>query len=345
MFKEAAQFCDVRQELTPDERETKEKFWEDTNAQILLRSLARLRKGHEEVDKLDIVDDLKDVAGGQLPMPKTALDVLLQKFCDKTLISKVKVNKVECMWYCIPKIERLVPFMNQDMGGLPDTEEEENDDVDDDGDCDSALSGVGKEIESSTVFLVENTVIGAKTKTLSTDSSKESSVLPVPISIDSTKQPSQRKAHSNENAVSSQIGKDCPTLTSKHLTNVDDVPWGTTTSAGTCKEQPEKRRRVYYTDKDDTAYKIAKRFEVDVDQIIRDNKRRKKYEKISKHAGFEINSPIVLPMKCNNDGNSFLGSSESPIEILESSDERSVSSVSMSFGSNSTCWKEKREGH
>ena len=331
IFKEVVQFCDVRQELTPDERETKEKFWNDNNAQILLRSLARLRKVHELVCRDDIDDDLDDAVGGELP--KTTLADLLQKFCDKSLISKKKGTNEAGMWqYCIPKIECLVPFMNPGMGDMPDTEEEESDDFSDDVDCESAPSGFGKQIESA-VLSEENAVIGAKA-----DSSKESSEMPVPISID-TKRPSQKKAHSHEKAISLQKGENCPTETSEHLTNVDDVPLGTYSKRGTIEPQPHKRRLIYYTDKGDTAYKIARKYKVDVNQIIRDNRRRKKFNNISKHASFLLNSPIVLPM--NNDSNSFLGSIVSPIEILESSDESSVSSVSMSFGSNSTCQKKK----
>ena len=52
--------------MTPDELEMKEKLWNDSDAQRLLRSLARLRRGSEQVCKADINDDLQDADDYQM---------------------------------------------------------------------------------------------------------------------------------------------------------------------------------------------------------------------------------------------------------------------------------------
>jgi LysM repeat protein len=311
----------VRLELTPDELEMKEKFWNDLDAQMMLRSLVRLRKGHEQVDKNDIDDDIKDAEGIQ--MPRNVLDSLVQKLCDKCLISKDKdIN--DKMTYCIPSIDRLVPFMNAQMGELPFSEEENDDDEEDEDDNDESKeysSGLNKSKRASYVSSdsknERNNHLPRKiyetdrtTRNALPEPSDETSVSSISMSFSSnngTGQPLLRRdAARSSRKVSSKKRKgeiicienssNQMTLSSEPLTDVDDVPWGKATSPGTLTEQPEKKRRVYYTEQGDTPNKIAKKYQVDVEQIIRDNKRRENFENISKCSTFIVNSPIVLPM-------------------------------------------------
>ena len=117
-------------ELSAHDEQTKEKFWEHADAQKLLRSLARLRKGNLRVDRDDITDDLEEAASSKIQ--KTKLTALLRKFCDEGLISK---DSVEKGMYLVPLIERLVLFMNPEEGEVPgpdDIVEEEDDDYADD---------------------------------------------------------------------------------------------------------------------------------------------------------------------------------------------------------------------
>ena len=315
--------------MTPDELEMKEKLWNDSDAQRLLRSLARLRRGSEQVCKADINDDLQDADDYQ--MTKKVLDVLVQAFCDKCLISKDKVNSEKGKWYCIPSIDRLVPFMNPQLGDLPDSDEENDDEEDEEenGSDESKeySSGFSKSKRASYVSndsknernnhlpprkIVETIDCRDRTaRNVLPEPSDESSVSSISMSFSTyngTGQPlSGRDTSSSSRKVSSKkrkgeivcIESSCNRmkLSSEPLTDVDDVPWGETTSPGTFKEQPEKKRRVYYAEHGDTPMKIAKKYQVDVERIIRDNKRRENYETISKHSIFEVNSPVVLPLE------------------------------------------------
>ena len=436
-------FCDKRHELTPDEREMKEMFWDDSDAQRLLRSLARLRKTHKLVCKEDIDHDLLETEDHR--MLKKVQGSLLQKFCDKSLISKDKSSNDKGN-YSVPSVNRLAPFINPELGDSPpDDEDEDDDDVDDvdedEDDYDSESSGLengelceensslgsksqeslpgsmamdcndeskhlSKKVvspvvcrdrtkvksepstdvnnvtcRSDTVGIAtrakvdvqqivrsygkmttrsrnspivsrlnlnndENKLDGSKESPIPIESSDDSSVSSITMSFESNneittpsfrkscrssreiitpmqkcrdhmamnserltnvedvqwneiKTPSSRKAVRSSRKIITRKKK-CKdhAIDEEHLTNVEDVPMGGVgeNRAGKCIEQPEKKRRVYYTDINDTTSKIAKRFQVDVEQVIRDNKRRKKYGNISKSSGFELNSPIVLPM-------------------------------------------------
>ena len=115
-------------ELTADDEETREKFWQHSDAQYLLRSLARLRKGHQLVCREDIIDDLEEAEHHSVQ--KTKLTALLRKFCDKNLICK-EPRKDKDLWYRVKSIERLVPFMNTDeeeYGDIPDSYEDDAED-------------------------------------------------------------------------------------------------------------------------------------------------------------------------------------------------------------------------
>lgn len=359
--------------LSPDEEETKGKFWNDDDAQALLRSLARLRKGHELVEKDDILDDL--VEAEQRPMTKKLLQELLRKFCDKALISKEKV-KEKYPQYKVPPISRLIFFMNGSKGEIPD------DDV-----------ITASECISNSAFQTEN-MLSNLTKFSSSRSKTENMPKQPPIIIDLTRDdddctvssvsmtvPGDAKgsASLNLNVVSPtksessmasmwkpHVGVRVAKLfddetkhegkslhfgsvvnfcsfkkywmivyddgddeemnkeeldgacclykrhegsdhskpsslaeTSPALTNIYGVPQerlDDMTVCGTCIEQPEKKRRIYYTRKDDTVMRISKRFKVDVDQILCDNKRREGYQKMTRNSRFDQNSSIVLPL-------------------------------------------------
>ena len=111
---------DAPLELSPDEEETKEKLWNDADAQQLLRSLARLRKSYHLVEKGDIVDDLEETE--LCPMTKSRLQELLRKFCDKALISKSDKSLSSHPQFRLPGVKRLDQFINPEKGDLLDVE-------------------------------------------------------------------------------------------------------------------------------------------------------------------------------------------------------------------------------
>ena len=119
--------------LSPDEEEAKERFWTIADAQMILRSLARLLKGHHLVSPGDIRDDLYEVES--YFMTKSQLSKLLLQFCDRSLIDKTSEGL-----FVVPLLDKLIPFMNPDMGDVPD----EDDDYDE---SNSGLSlGLSEEI-------------------------------------------------------------------------------------------------------------------------------------------------------------------------------------------------------
>ena len=92
-FEDIVNVEDVPEELSPEEEETRDKFWENTEAQKLLRSLARLGKGHELVHIDDVVDDLNE-AEECYSMPKKKMRELLRVFVD--ILSIINCTLVPC---------------------------------------------------------------------------------------------------------------------------------------------------------------------------------------------------------------------------------------------------------
>lgn len=90
------------------------------------------------------------------------------------------------------------------------------------------------------------------------------------------------------------------TSASSNLTNIEDIPLGdgdNVSERGSYIIQPEKNRRVYYTDRGDTPISIAKRFKMDPRQIVRDNKRRPEFGRMNMKTKFtSTNCPIILPI-------------------------------------------------
>ena len=103
--------------LSPDEIEAKERFWTIADAQMILRSLARLLKGHHLVSPGDIRDDLYEVES--YFMTKSQLSKLLLQFCDRSLIDKTSEGL-----FVVPLLDKLIPFMNPDMGDVPDEDDD-----------------------------------------------------------------------------------------------------------------------------------------------------------------------------------------------------------------------------
>jgi hypothetical protein len=63
-------------------------------------------------------------------MTKSQLSKLLLQFCDRSLIDKTSEGL-----YIVPLLDKLIPFMNPDMGDVPD----EDDDCDDESNSGSSL--------------------------------------------------------------------------------------------------------------------------------------------------------------------------------------------------------------
>lgn len=104
------------------EEEIRERYWENGEAQMLLRSLARLGKGHQLVHIEDIKDDYDEAEG--CDMETTKVKDLLRIFVDKALIAKEgKAWKVRDVYW-------LRLFMNDDHGVVPDEVDLLSDDLD-----------------------------------------------------------------------------------------------------------------------------------------------------------------------------------------------------------------------
>jgi len=246
---------DVPKELRPDEEETKEKFWNNTDAQKLLRSLARLRKGNALVLRHDIMDDLEEAEHYQMPEKK--LRDLLTKFCDKSLISKYEDSQFK-----IPKVDRLIPFMNPVEGDIPEVlgDEQSISSKDDGIPCPQMHNMVSNVSDLSSVGSTESPII--------LDSSDEcsiSSVSMTAVGSNERKRLSTTKMVSPEKGIYKRYnandhskpeppgGRALIDLTkaswpsSEHLTNIDDIPEVFESDKSKRKTfivQQEKKRRV-----------------------------------------------------------------------------------------------------
>ena len=105
--------------LSPDQEEVKSTFWVNNDAQRLLRSLIRLRKGHHIVSRGDILDDLFEVE--QDPLSEEPLTALLGRLCDISLISKHSEGEER---FNVPLFDELAPFLNPEMGDVPDEDDD-----------------------------------------------------------------------------------------------------------------------------------------------------------------------------------------------------------------------------
>lgn len=367
---------DIPVELSPDEEETREKLWVDADAQTLLRSLARLRNGNPLVERDDILDDLEEAANYSLP--KTKLQILLKKFCDNSLITRVKGLQTKEAQYKVPIVDHLVSFMNPEKGLIPDILEEDDESIytENGNSPDSQLGDTESKVNQETPGTsTEASSIGTRGAPIVIDlcdgEHGESSLSSISMTSNPVSEPMKTRVVSPEKKErdiesilepSQYIGKrvakifdedgklyfgtiagyrddeefwvivyddddnedfeigdlhrglrlykqhsgidhskpSSTTDSSSRLTCIDGIPMvdkSDTSITRTCIEQPEKKRRIYYAGENDTPTKIAKRLNVDVKQIIRDNKRRPIYKSLRKSSKFTCNSPIVLPLK------------------------------------------------
>lgn len=118
--------------LSVNEKAARTKFWDDRNAQKLLRSIFRLQRGHPQFSVQDAVEDLEEAE--DFKITKTKVNALLSKFTSSALIEKDRVDGEN--WYCVTKInrDRLVYFMNPEFGWYPEDDDPELDSSDDEND-------------------------------------------------------------------------------------------------------------------------------------------------------------------------------------------------------------------
>jgi hypothetical protein len=119
---ERQDFFDTVQHEAPEglsaiENLVKMKYWENEGAQTLLRSIARLQRGHQLFYRDDVREDLMEVENHKLSKP--AVTKLLNEFRKDVLIEK---DPSEKDWYRVTKVnrKRLVLFMNEEYGEIPD---------------------------------------------------------------------------------------------------------------------------------------------------------------------------------------------------------------------------------
>ena len=123
----------------------KNTYWEDTDAQQLMRSIVRLSKSHPHFDPGDIENDLEDCT--ECSMTKKDINKLLKKFVDDCLVKKTQ-NDVDVRGgseYEVAQKNFFYKFINPDEGEMPSEEdmyefssEEESDDSSLDGDIPTA---------------------------------------------------------------------------------------------------------------------------------------------------------------------------------------------------------------
>ncbi len=119
LFKEYVNIDDAgKHNLFADEEQKRKMFWKSKDAQILLRSFARLVQNGTSLIRSDhIVRDLASTRHRN--MKKRTITNLLNRFASEKLIFKERRN--EGFWYRLPRrVERLVQFMNPEMGEIPD---------------------------------------------------------------------------------------------------------------------------------------------------------------------------------------------------------------------------------
>jgi len=195
-FEDWVDMEDVPKELSPDEEETKEKLWNDNDAQKLLRSLARLRKGHALALAGDIIDDLNEAE--HYTIQKRKLRDLLRKFCDKALISKICKEKDPS--YKIPPVDRLIPFMNPEQGEIPEMPDGDDASIGEEGD-----SSPRHQLDHMVSNVSEISSVGSKESPIILDSSDESSLSSISMSADS----GYERIKSSTTKVSPEKGEVC----------------------------------------------------------------------------------------------------------------------------------------
>lgn len=104
------------------EESTKEKYWEDTNAQQLMRSIVRLSFAHKYFDPDDIKHELREWAN--YPMTKASILQLLRKFADDCLVKKTQNHTGSASEFQMAQtMNWLCKFMNPNKGEIPNEED------------------------------------------------------------------------------------------------------------------------------------------------------------------------------------------------------------------------------
>ncbi|GFH47348.1 hypothetical protein CTEN210_03823 [Chaetoceros tenuissimus] len=125
LFRERIPFEEAPMELNSLEEEVKEMIWDDFNAQAVLRSIARLSRGNNHnFDRDDIIHDIEEVE--EIILKKKQANQVLRSFCDNTIIDKDKKNSTKhAIAYRVHSPKRLKLFMNEEMGDIPKSDDEE----------------------------------------------------------------------------------------------------------------------------------------------------------------------------------------------------------------------------
>ena len=88
-FEEIVNFEALPKTLSKREKELRDKYWKDSHAQMLLRSLIRLGSSHSLVHFDDILDDLAQMESDTYAIPgKAVLRGKLKEFVDRAFIRK-----------------------------------------------------------------------------------------------------------------------------------------------------------------------------------------------------------------------------------------------------------------
>jgi len=114
-------------------------------------------------------------------------------------------------------------------------------------------------------------------------------------------QSTKRRISSNRKFSKEQINmkriEENKTLSSQYgkYTKTDDLPMRTDCS-GKVLLQPDKKRRIYYAIENDTPRKISKKFGIDVERILYDNRQLIEYKDMLETSKLRQNSVIVVPL-------------------------------------------------
>ena len=215
--------------LSPDQEEVKSTFWVNNDAQRLLRSLIRLRKGHHIVSPKDILDDLCEVEHD--PLSEEALAALLGRLCDISLISKHSEGEER---FDVPMFDELAQFLNPEMGDVPDEDYEYSQSSESENESSPWSSDESSFDESS---FDESSFLGSKEPRIILNSDDDTGLSSVSMTTYGNK---ERKTRSTIKAVSLKK------LTNEAFTNIGDIP-ETIVSDRIKKrsfiEQPQKKHR------------------------------------------------------------------------------------------------------
>lgn len=136
----SARFEDPEPGLSEEEKVLRGEYWNDSNAQQLIRALVSLRRSHQMVKVDDIIDHFADA--NESKMATTEMKKLLKAFCQHVWIEKLdKEQDQDQDWYSIDR--DLNEFVNVDDTAHPSTENESDED------STEFISDISNELSSS----------------------------------------------------------------------------------------------------------------------------------------------------------------------------------------------------